>query len=118
MLKRIIIPTTFIRKFSTKTTHPQSIKETRSITEYYLLSTLIFTSGCAGLGGIDGLCSSLTYNKYEKPLRMYSVFDNTMNTVTNIIVGMCLGSAVGIFWPISIPTAIFLYLQKDKNDKK
>jgi hypothetical protein len=66
MIKRII-PTTFIRKFSTKPTQPT--KEINSLYHYYLLTTLIFTTGSAALGGIDGLCSSLLEKKqYENQL--------------------------------------------------
>ena len=86
MIKRII-PTSFIRKFSTKTTQPT--KETHSLYEYYLLTTLIFTTGSAALGGIDGLCLSLVeQTKQEKRLRVISVFDNTMRAVVNTVEGM------------------------------
>jgi hypothetical protein len=49
---------------------------------------------------------------------MCSVFDNTMNAVKNITIGMCLGGAVGLFWPISFPSTIFLYLKKDEDENE
>jgi hypothetical protein len=39
-----------------------------------------------------------------------------MRAVANTVEGMCLGAVVGLIWPLSIPTNIFLYLKKDKNE--